>query len=131
MCRKKFWDHNHFGSRNSTFEIWAQEIPESRLSSKRQSDTLCVKLLKFFKSPYLSNSCIERFCNRLVGHLTNDLFAPFMIEVSNFVLSVLACRLCFFHHILPCLMPIMIGQSSVFSVMPKFIYIFLFRIRLT
>ena len=43
MCRKEFWDNNHFGSRNSTIEIWALEIPESRMSSKRHSDTLCVK----------------------------------------------------------------------------------------
>ena len=43
MCKNEFKDNNHFGSRNSTFEIWALEIPESRMSSKRHSDTLCVK----------------------------------------------------------------------------------------
>ena len=43
MCRKEFWDNNHFGSRNSTLDFWALEIPEGLMSSKRHSDTLCVK----------------------------------------------------------------------------------------
>ena len=44
MCKNEFKDNNHFGSRNSTIEIWALEIPESRMSSKRHSDTLCVNI---------------------------------------------------------------------------------------
>ena len=50
MCKNEFKDNNHFDSRNSTSEIWALEIPESRMSSKRHSDTLCVKhIVKNFK----------------------------------------------------------------------------------
>ena len=47
MCKKEFKDNNHFGSRNSTSKIWALEIPESRMSSKRHSDTLCVNKKAF------------------------------------------------------------------------------------
>ena len=55
MCRKEFWDNNHFGSRNSTIEIWALEIPESRMSSKRHSDTLCVNVKIFQLGPFRIN----------------------------------------------------------------------------
>ena len=42
-CESFFDGYKHFGSRDSTHEIWALESPESRKSSKRPSETLCVK----------------------------------------------------------------------------------------